>query len=184
MKPHENQDLNLAFSAAAVQEYHGVPQFLQVPKIENNNINNNNIQLNLNSSFSSSCSSTSTSLTAMELIKSTGINASRGLNNSFHIPTPMPADHPNMMYTSGFPFQEFKPVVGFSVDGLGSARYDEKGLHGNINQENNGAAAGSRLVFPFGAMPKQIPSTNEAEQNKGHGNPTFFWNGMSGGGSW
>ncbi|XP_061970191.1 dof zinc finger protein DOF3.7-like isoform X2 [Populus nigra] len=102
---------------------------------------------------------------ALELLRS-GI-ASRGLNS--FIPTPMPDS--NTLYSSGgFPLQELKPTLSFSLDGLGS-RYGV--------QEHNG-----RLLFPFGEL-KQLSSTNEVDQNKGQGtSSTGYWNGMFGGGSW
>ncbi|OAY62133.1 hypothetical protein MANES_01G244000v8 [Manihot esculenta] len=103
---------------------------------------------------------------ALELLR-TGI-ASRGLNS--FIPTPMPDS--NTLYSSGFPMQEFKPTLSFSLEGLG-------GRYGG--QENGG-----RILFPFGE-PKQLPSATEVDQNKGQGTPSGgYWNGMfgGGGGSW
>ncbi|XP_021635893.2 dof zinc finger protein DOF2.5 isoform X1 [Hevea brasiliensis] len=156
-KTHEGQDLNLAFPA--IRESQGISHFVEVPKTENNNNQHN------------SCSSSSSfyapsSLSALELLR-TGI-ASRGLNS--FIPTPMPDS--NTLYSSGFPMQEFKPTISFSVEGLGS-RYGV--------QENGG-----RILFPFGEM-KQISSGTEVDQNKGQGTSSSgYWNGMfgGGGGSW
>ncbi|XP_021611656.1 dof zinc finger protein DOF2.5 isoform X2 [Manihot esculenta] len=156
-RTHEGQDLNLAFPA--IQESQGICNFVEVPKTENTNNNSN--QHN-----SSSSSYTSSSLSALELLR-TGI-ASRGLNS--FIPTPMPDS--NTLYSSGFPMQEFKPTLSFSLEGLG-------GRYGG--QENGG-----RILFPFGE-PKQLPSATEVDQNKGQGTPSGgYWNGMfgGGGGSW
>ncbi|KAJ9188170.1 hypothetical protein P3X46_003559 [Hevea brasiliensis] len=103
---------------------------------------------------------------ALELLR-TGI-ASRGLNS--FMPTPMPDS--NTLYSSGFPMQEFKPTLSFSVEGIGS-RYGV--------QENGG-----RICFPFGEM-KQLSSATEVDQNKGQGtSSSAYWNGMfgGGGGSW
>ncbi|OAY48982.1 dof zinc finger protein DOF2.5 isoform X2 [Manihot esculenta] len=158
-KTHEGQDLNLAFPA--IQENQGISHFLEVPKTENNN----NSQHNSSSSPSSS-PYTSSPLSALELLR-TGID-SRGLNS--FIPTLMPES--NTLYSSGFPMQEFKPTLSFSVEGLGS-RYGV--------QENGG-----RTLFPFGEM-KQLSSTTEVDQNKGQGTSSNgYWNGMfgGGGGSW
>ncbi|KAJ7962618.1 Dof zinc finger protein [Quillaja saponaria] len=107
---------------------------------------------------------------AMELFR-TGI-VSRGLNP--YIPTLMP-DSNTVLYSSGFPMQEFKQNPnGFVVDGLGN----KIGI-----QENNGGSG--RFMFPFGEM-KQLSTTgDQAEQNKQQGvNSTGYWNGMIGQGSW
>ncbi|KAL4622133.1 hypothetical protein ACB092_06G275700 [Castanea dentata] len=152
-KAHEGQDLNLGFPA--FQKYHDVSQYVQVPKIENNNSNHHN-----------SGSASSTHLSALELLR-TGM-ASRGLNT--FIPPSMP-DSTTLYSSSGFPFHEFKPTHGFSIDGLGS-RYGA--------QENGG-----KLLFPFEEL-KQISSTNQqVEQNKGQGGPSGYWSSMlNGGGPW
>ncbi|XP_065864120.1 dof zinc finger protein DOF2.5-like isoform X2 [Euphorbia lathyris] len=112
---------------------------------------------------------------AMELLR-TGI-ASRGLNS--FIQTPI--QDSNNLYSSGFPMQEFKPTLSFSVEGLGS-RYGV--------EENGG-----RVLFPLGEVNKELSNTSEIDhdQNKGQGVPSTtngagFWNGMfggnGGGGSW
>ncbi|XP_022770617.1 dof zinc finger protein DOF2.5-like isoform X5 [Durio zibethinus] len=149
-KSHKSQDLNLAFPA--MQESHGMSQYLQVSKIENN--------------YSSSCN-TSSPLSALELLR-TGM-APRGLNSFIPAPTP----DSTTLYSTGFSMQDYKPILGFSIDGHGS----RAGIHGV--QENGG-----RLFFPFEEM-KPISSTNEVDQNKGQGNSAGYWNnGMLGGGSW
>ncbi|KAJ6334688.1 hypothetical protein OIU76_007896 [Salix suchowensis] len=152
---HEGQDLNLAFPA--MQDSQGISHYTEVAKAENNNHNQH-------SSYSSPYT-TSSPISALELLRS-GI-ASRDLNS--FIPTPMPDS--NTLYSSGgFPLQELKPTLSFSLDGLGS-RYGV--------QQHNG-----RLLFPFGEH-KQLSSTAEADQNKGQGtSSTGYWNGMFGGGSW
>ena len=157
-KIHKGQDLNLAFQV--MHDNHDMSQYVEVPKAENNN---NNQQ---NSSLSSSYSSSPVS--ALDLLR-TGI-ASRGLDS--FIPTPMPDS--NTLFSSGFPLQDIKPTLSFSIDGLGGDRF------GNANgvQENGG-----RLFFPFGEL-KQISSSTEVDQNKGQGSSTGYWNGMLGGGSW
>ncbi|KAK9279278.1 hypothetical protein L1049_012957 [Liquidambar formosana] len=161
-KTHEGQDLNLAFQPP--QDYNqGISQFVEVPKIENNNSNNNS------SSPMSTCP-----VSALELLR-TGI-ASRGLNS--YIPTLMPDS--NTLYSSpGFAFQELKPSLNFSVDGIGISRYGS--VHG---VQENGTAG--RLLFPFAGMKQLSTSTNNAEvdHNKGPGDSSGYWNGMFGGGSW
>lgn len=168
----EGQDLNLAFNA--MEHYHGATGTTshyvdQVAKMENNSNHQQNPGAN---------TSSSAPLSALELLR-TGI-ASRGVNS--FIPTHQMPDS-NTLYSSspsaGFSLQEYKPTsLGFCVDGLGN-RY---GDHENIN--------GGRILFPFGDHLKQIPSTTghhevlDHHQNKGQGNPTGYWNGLLGGGSW
>lgn len=188
-KAHEdhNQNLNLAFPPAP-QEYNSLDasRFLQLPSkdIEMNK-DNNIFQLNLNSSYSTS--SASTSLSAVELLKlnSTGFNSRA---SGTFVPV-APAQNPNMImqYASGFHFQDFnKPQIGFAVDGHGN-KYESAGLHSNANnQENINGEADQTLNFPFGApSSKHIRSANGVDnQDKGDGNPSLYWNGMSSGGSW
>ncbi|CAN6565986.1 unnamed protein product [Malus baccata var. baccata] len=157
---HEGQDLKLTFDSIDAH-YHGTT-------MENNNNTN---------------SSSAPNLSAMELLR-TGI-ASRGVN-SFMPTQNMPDHHSNtVLYppsSVGFSLQEFKPTsLGFCVDGLGN-RYGGDD-HENVN--------GGRILFPFGDHHlKQISSTAghhevlDHHQNKGQGNPTGYWNGLLGGGSW
>ncbi|KAI4355264.1 hypothetical protein L6164_004054 [Bauhinia variegata] len=151
-KMHGGQDLNLAFPA--MDEYHGMSQYIEMPKLENGN------------SSHQSPSSAPASLSALELLRS-GM-ASRGLNP--YIPSMMP--NSNTLYPSGFPMQEIKPNLGFSVDqGLGN----RSGV-----QENSG-----RLLFPFGDMKQLSGNNTQVEQNKEQGNSsTGYWTGMIGEGSW
>ncbi|KAF5464497.1 hypothetical protein F2P56_014570 [Juglans regia] len=151
----KGHDLNLAFQT--YERYHGETQYVEVmPKIESDN---------RNQQVAGSASS-STPLSALELLR-TGI-ASRG-SNTF-IPPPMIDS--STLYSSGFPFQEFKPTPGtFSVDGVESRPYGV--------QENNGG----KLLFPFGES-KQISTTNEGEQKKGQGSSTGYWSSMLNGGYW
>ncbi|XWS32020.1 hypothetical protein CRYUN_Cryun23aG0125000 [Craigia yunnanensis] len=154
-KAHKSQDLNLAFPA--MQESHCMSQYLQVPKIENNNDQQN---------YSSSCN-TSSPLSALELLRN-GM-ASRGFTSFIPAPTP----DSTTLYSTGFSMQDYKPTPSFSIDGNGN----RAGIHGV--QENGG-----RLFFPFGEM-KPVSSTNEVDQNKGQGNSAGYWNnGVFGGGSW
>uniref|UniRef100_A0A6N2N3Z6 Dof zinc finger protein n=1 Tax=Salix viminalis TaxID=40686 RepID=A0A6N2N3Z6_SALVM len=137
---HEGQDLNLAFPA--MQDSQGISHYTEMAKTEYRNNNQHN--------SSSSSPYTSSPISAMELLRS-GID-SRGLNP--FIPTPMPGS--NTLYSSGgFPLQEMKPTLSFSVDGLGS-RY---GI-----QENSG-----RILFPFGELKQHSSTPSEIDQNKGQG---------------
>ncbi|KAK9910137.1 hypothetical protein M0R45_034112 [Rubus argutus] len=153
---HEGQDLNLAFSAN-VEHYNDTSTTTHY-------VNHHQVpKMESNSS------------SALELLRSTGI-ASRGVNS--YVPNSMQDSNGVLYSSSGFSLQEFKPSqVGFCVDGLGS-RY------GDHPQENGSSG---RLLFPFGDL-KQISSTttghHELDQNKGQGNPTGYWNGLMGGGSW
>ncbi|XVF33134.1 hypothetical protein REPUB_Repub17cG0142000 [Reevesia pubescens] len=159
-KPYsKGQDLNLAFPAMQENTSHGISQYLQMPKIENNN---NNDHQNYSSS------------SALELLR-TGM-ASRGLNSFIPAPTP---DSTALYSTTGFSMQNYKPTLSFSIDGLGNRA---GGIHG---VQENGSG---RLFFPFGEM-KPISSTNEVDQNKGsqQGNSAGYnWNNgvLGGGGSW
>ncbi|KAL4347273.1 hypothetical protein GQ457_17G022580 [Hibiscus cannabinus] len=159
-KIHDGQDLNLAFPAAAAADhgYRSMSELVQVPSsLENNNKN----QI---PGSSSSSSPTTSQLSALELL--TGIS-SRGLNSFI----PMPVPDPNTVYTSGFPMQEFKPTLNFSLDGLGSG-------YGGL-QETTG-----RLLFPFEDLKQVSSTTADIEQHKEQGDSAGYWTGMLGGGSW
>ncbi|XP_052184611.1 dof zinc finger protein DOF4.6-like isoform X2 [Diospyros lotus] len=102
-----------------------------------------------------------------------------------HLPaglsTFMPSNHP--VYSSsglGFPLQEFKPSLNFSLDGFEAAASGYGGV------QEGGAAA--RLFFPFEDLKLQAPSNNgqfDEQINRGQGEPNNgYWTGMLGGGSW
>ncbi|XWS48766.1 hypothetical protein CRYUN_Cryun13aG0104400 [Craigia yunnanensis] len=150
-KIHDGQDLNLAFPAS--QGYRNIYEL--VP----NSVENNKNQI-------PSSSSPTSQLSALELL--TGIT-SRGMNSFI----PMPVSDPNTVYTSGFPMQDFKPTLNFSLDGLGSGYGSLQGV-----QETTG-----RLLFPFEDL-KQVSSATDIEQNKEQGDSAGYWTGMLGGGSW
>lgn len=158
-KIHQGHDLNLGFPIT--EPYSTISEFLEAPNAENNHNQHNN-----NSSHNPT--STSSPLSALELLR-TGIT-SRGLNSFMPMPIP---DSANATYSSGFSLQDFKPTLNFGVDGLGATTG-----YGTL-QENNG-----RLLFPFEDL-RQVSSTSEFEQNRGHGgDSTGYWSGMLGGGSW
>lgn len=160
----QGQDLNLGFQGHQQGYHHGVPQFLEFPKIESRDF--------MNSSSSANSSSSSTQLSALNFLRN-GI-AARGLNS--FIPMGQSPLETNAIFASGFPFQESKPSLSFPIDGVNGSRYGNS----NVPQENinNGS-----LMFTLGA-PKRNSSTSEADQDKGQENSNGFWNGMLGGGSW
>ncbi|KAK9292296.1 hypothetical protein L1049_020260 [Liquidambar formosana] len=160
-KIHEGQDLNLAYPPT--EDYNStISKYVEVPYNDNKNLNHH--PNNPNSS------STSSHFQAMEFLKS-GITTSRGLNSFM----PMPVLDSNTIYSSGFPMQEFKPTLNFSLDGFESGYGSLQGV-----QQNGGA----RILFPFEDLKQQVSSTSEFEQNRGQGDSTGYWNGMIGGGSW
>jgi hypothetical protein len=118
-------------------------------------------------------STSSHQLSAMELLKSSttthGIT-SRGFSSFM----PMPVSDSSSIYSSGFPMQEFKPTLNFSLEGF-------EGGYGSSLQGVQ--ESGARLLFPIDDL-KQVPSTSEFEQNRGQGDSAGYWNGMLGGGSW
>ncbi|KAK9914541.1 hypothetical protein M0R45_038315 [Rubus argutus] len=170
-KIHQGQDLNLAYPPTSDHDYDHHSIF--------------------NPSSSAISTSSPLNLSAMELLKSTGINASRGLMNSFMAPMSVQDSNNITMFSSGhqgFPnLQEFKPSLSFSLDG-----YDGGYLRGVQETSHHQA----RLLFPNDQDLKQIPSitntttttttsTDHFEQNRGEGDHSgVYWNGMLGGGSW
>ena len=195
-KVHEGQDLNLAFPAATTRDFrNNISELVQ----QNNNNNNNNTNISASASSPSSTITTTTTATTtgtttpsttshhlspLELL--TGItSSSRGLNSFMtHVPVHPPPD-PNNVYTCGFPLQDFKPGLNFSLDGIGSGFATS--LQG-VHQETNGG--GGRLLFPFEDL-KQVSSTTTTttmDQNNSNkeqqGDSTGYWTGMLGGGSW
>ncbi|KAG4154988.1 hypothetical protein ERO13_D03G085800v2 [Gossypium hirsutum] len=103
-------------------------------------------------------------------------NNKNQIPNSFSSFIPMPVPDPNTVYTSGLiPMQDFKPILNFSLDGLGSGHY---GSLQEVQETTTG-----RLLFPFEDL-KQVPNTTDTDQNKEQGDSTGYWTGMLGGGSW
>ncbi|XP_059651206.1 dof zinc finger protein DOF2.5-like [Cornus florida] len=115
----EAHDLNLGLPGT--QEYHGVSQFLKLPKIENNYMTNHH-------------NSSSSTLSTLGLLRS-------GIDSTGFIPTMMNPDS-NTPYTSVFPLHDFKPTFSSYTDGVGSTYgIVVDGVQGN---------GGRRLMFPFG----------------------------------
>ncbi|KAJ9679990.1 hypothetical protein PVL29_021776 [Vitis rotundifolia] len=160
-KIHEGQDLNLAFPPPPEDYNNSISEFADLSY-------NGDSKPHLQNPTPSS-SSSHHHLSAMELLKSTGI-ASRGLSSFM----PMSVSDSNSIYSSGFPLQEFKPTLNFSLDGFQSGYGSLQGV-----QES-----GARLLFPLEDL-KQVSNTAEFEQSRGvQGDSTGYWNGMLGGGSW
>ncbi|GMH17312.1 hypothetical protein Nepgr_019153 [Nepenthes gracilis] len=152
---HQGRDLNLEYPTT--NDYHGIFQPTELPKIE---INQGNSRPNNNTSAPIS-SPTASPLSALELLR-TGI-ASRGLNS--YIPTAIPDS--NSLYQSGFRLQDFKPNSSFLADGIG--------------------ANGARILFPFGEMKQlpNTTTTTDVDQHKASNEGSAgYWNGMLGGGTW
>ncbi|KAK7275394.1 hypothetical protein RIF29_16510 [Crotalaria pallida] len=166
-------DLNLAFPSMDHKfHHHGMSSYvdMHIPNGEDLTHHHQN----------SSSATGPTSLSALELLRS-GM-ASRGLNPYATNNSLMP--NTNALYPpSGFPMQEVKPNLGFSIDGVGNGR----SYHHDQVQENNNN--GGRLLFPFGDI-KQLSHAGSAEvehNNKEHGNSSStagYWSGMIGEGSW
>nr|AZL49129.1 Dof transcription factor 06 [Boehmeria nivea] len=100
-------------------------------------------------------------------------NGQQNQNPSFAVPA------------GGFSFQELKPsddsTIGFAVDGLG--------MNSNTRYGNYKAVPERNILFPFGGEVKNFSGHFEGDQNKGQGNnnnnnPSGYWSGLLGGGSW
>ncbi|KAJ1403996.1 Zinc finger, Dof-type [Sesbania bispinosa] len=166
-KIHDGQDLNLAFPTTTTRDFrNNISEMVQVQQ------NNNTMSASASSSSSITTTATTTQLSALELL--TGIS-SRGLHS--FMPLPVPAD-PNSVYTCGFPLQDFKPTLNFTLDGIGSGYPSLQG----VQEINTG-----RLLFPFEDL-KQVSSTtttmDQSNKDQHHGDSTGYWTGMLGGGSW
>ncbi|KAL0304440.1 UNVERIFIED_CONTAM: Dof zinc finger protein DOF3.7 [Sesamum radiatum] len=178
-KIHEAQDLNLAYNPShlinGVSEFHVALPF----GLETKNLNINPQTQNPSSHHHHH------HLPVMEFLKSSSTTAtaaagnmsSRGLMSSFmSIPV---SDCPNSVYSSSaFPVHEFKPSLGFSLDGLEQNGYNTNGLEDHSNPS-------SRILFPFEEL--KTVSSNEFEQDRsgqGGADSNGYWNGMLAGGSW
>ncbi|XAR52182.1 hypothetical protein NMG60_11020116 [Bertholletia excelsa] len=79
------------------------------------------------------------------------------------------------IYPSGFSLTEFKPNLGFSLEGFENGYGSLQGVHGSTTSD--------KLFLPFVDL-KQTPGTAELEQNRGQGESNGYWSGIIGGGSW
>ncbi|XP_057453054.1 dof zinc finger protein DOF4.6-like isoform X2 [Lotus japonicus] len=162
-KIHQGQDLNLAYPPPP-EDYNTISKFMEVPY--NNNENNQHIQ---------NTTPSSTTPSHLELLKTGITSSSRGLNNSF-IPMNL-SDSSTMYNSSGFPLQDFKPGLNFSLEGF------ENG-YGGLQGIQEGGSGGARILFPVEELKQQVPNSGEFEQNRSQGDSAGYWNGMLGGGSW
>ncbi|KAG5075756.1 hypothetical protein AAZX31_20G202800 [Glycine max] len=163
---HQGQDLNLAFPSST-------PDFRKISElVQQNNNNNNSSNNSMSASASSSSTTTTTStshLSALELL--TGITSSSSAGLTSFMPVPVPSD-PNSIYTCGFPLQDFKPTLNFSLDGIGN---------GYTSLQN---VQSGRLLFPSDDLRQVSSSTITTMDQKQQGDSTGYWTGMLGGGSW
>ncbi|KAL3622279.1 hypothetical protein CASFOL_033690 [Castilleja foliolosa] len=179
----QGQDLNLGFHMPHDYNNHGVPQFLEFPKLEGKNV--------ISQSPNSSSITAPPHLSALNFLGNGNVvnNASRGLNpfipNLSQISSgldQMSAN--NALYGSaGFSFQECKPSsLAFSIDGNGYV---------NPNNEASENVNGT-LMFTLGGTRRDSSTSDRGgddDQEKGshenlNANGNGFWNGMLGGGSW
>lgn len=110
-------------------------------------------------------------LPLMELLK-TG-NMSAGLSSFTSVPI-SDAAAAGYSSSSGFPAPDFKPSLGFSVDGFGNM--------GGVEDQTNQS---SRILFPFEELKQPVNSNNDQfEQERVQGETNGYWNGMLAGGSW
>ncbi|KAL6575614.1 hypothetical protein OROHE_000991 [Orobanche hederae] len=176
----QRQDLNLGF-----HYNHGVSdQFLEFPSIEGKDVI-------LSSSPSSS--STTPQLPVLDFMRNENI-ADRGLMNSF-IPimatsstttTTSNLDQTNnALFASGFPFQECKPSLAFSIDD-----HNINGPSGYMNSDAPEENTNGTLMFKLGAT-KRHSSTSDHDEggdqyNKASHENNFngFWSGLLDGRSW
>nr|KYP31770.1 Dof zinc finger protein DOF3.7 [Cajanus cajan] len=97
-----------------------------------------------------------------------------GLNSFMAMPV---SDSSTMYNSTGFPFQDFKPGLSFSLEGF------ENGYGGDLQGIQEGE--GARILFPVEDLKsQQITKNAEFEPNRSQGDSTGYWNGMLGGGSW
>ncbi|XP_057798780.1 dof zinc finger protein DOF4.6-like [Salvia miltiorrhiza] len=146
-KIQEGHDLNLAYNPShynAMSEFVALHQTLGNPNSERHHHHN---------------------MPLMELLKTGG-----GLSSFMSAPI-SDAGFPSS--SAGFPAQDFKPSLGFSVDGMDQA-------FGNMQDQTNQP---SRILFPFEEL-KPVSNHDQFEQERVQGETNVYWNGMLAGGSW
>ncbi|XP_021757723.1 dof zinc finger protein DOF4.6-like [Chenopodium quinoa] len=175
---HQGQDLNLGFPPNQ-QEFRSLSEFMQLPTIETAKPQMPN-SANTNTSTNGSSATTNHHLSALELLN--GLTSSRGLTPFMPMPVPAP-DHPNGngvgggVYPSGFPLQDYKPSLNFSLveglgDGYGSIQQGEVQQHQQVvsdHQQQNQQTANGRLLFPFEDL-KQSTSGDHNNTNSNTNN--------------
>ncbi|KAK4431305.1 Dof zinc finger protein DOF4.6 [Sesamum alatum] len=175
-KIHEGQDLNLAYNPS--HNFNGLSEFVALPfGLETKNLINSQ-------NHSSNAPPDHHHLPMMEFLKSTtaaGNMSSRGLMSSFmSIPV---SDSNSVFSSSAFPVHEFKPSLGFSLDGLDQNGYNTNGSSSIQGLEDHSNPS-SRILFPFEEL-KTVSSNEFEQQDRGQGGDSNgYWNGMLAGGSW
>ncbi|KNA09972.1 hypothetical protein SOVF_148620 [Spinacia oleracea] len=194
---HQGQDLNLGYPPTQ-QEFRSLSEFMQLPSIEttpksqmipnptgSNNPSSNDDENNNNGAANHHMS-------ALELLN--GLTSSRGLTP--FMPMPLSVDHGGVggggVYSSGFPLQDYKPSLNFSLvdvgNGYGSLQGEmhhhhqqqqqeqqeqEQGAdhhhHQQQQQQQQQQASNGRLLFPFEDL-KQVSSTNSGDHNNNNNN--------------
>lgn len=109
-------------------------------------------------------------LPLMELLKTGNMSGAGGLSSFMSVPISDAAAAG--FSSSGFPAQDFKPSLGFSVDGFGNVQ----GVEDQTNES-------SRILFPFEEL-KPVSNNDQFEQERVQGETNGYWNGMLAGGSW
>ncbi|GFP88202.1 dof zinc finger protein dof2.5 [Phtheirospermum japonicum] len=151
----QGQDLNLGFHMPRDYHHHGVPQFLEFPKLEGKN-----------------------HLSALNFLRNGSIinNAGSGLNPFIPNMSPMSSDNALFGSSAGFSFQECKPPsLAFSIDGGGYTNPNEPTE--NVN--------GTLMFTLGGTRRDSSTSEGDDQEKGSHeNNANGFWNGMLGGGPW
>ncbi|KAL0542369.1 hypothetical protein IC582_022474 [Cucumis melo] len=177
-----SQDLNLFFPPSNNQDHHHFTT-------SNNNLSEmilvgSNPSINNNATSSSASATTTMSSpppsqpSVMELL--TGMannnnnNSSRGLNCFVPMSSVVVPD-PSSVYTGGFPDlqDQFKPSLGFSLDGYG------------VVSTEAGNGAGRLMQLPFEDLKQGSNGVDQQGKEQGNDhNSSGYWSGMLGGGSW
>ncbi|RYR02707.1 hypothetical protein Ahy_B06g081511 isoform A [Arachis hypogaea] len=148
-------DLNLAFPAMENFHHHALSAYVEIPKLETGGGGGGG------DGSSSTAAAAPSSLSAIE----------GGLNNIPYVHSSL-MPNSNALYPSGFPMQEIKPSLGFSlVDGLGS----------NGGQvENNDNQIKHHHHHQLSAAGVELDQNNKQQAGN---NSTGYWTGIIGEGS-
>lgn len=175
-KIYNGQDLNLTF-----------PNISDL--VQQNNINDNSTSSTSINTLVNTITTSNSHLSGLELL--TGIPiSSRDLHSFMPSTVQVHVDANSSFYsTCGFPLQDFKPTLNFSLDGIGESGFAN--LHGVDHQETSGS-----ILFPFEDLKQVSSSTNvpsmdqnnsnsEEQEQKQQGYSSGYWGGgmLGGGGS-
>lgn len=156
----EGHDLNLAYNPS---HYNAMSEFVALHQ----NLSNHHP-----SSDASHRHPHHHNLPLMELLKTGNMSAAAGGLSSFMSVPISDAAGAGYSSSSGFAAPDFKPSLGFSVDGFGNVQ----GVEDQTNQS-------SRILFPFEEL-KPVSNNDQFEQERVQGETNGYWNGMLAGGSW